>query len=265
MLLADGKVCITLTTGGAGATNHSYDFGVNAITLACPPNQTAAAAAGQSTVVVNYPAPTVKPTGTPFTCTPASGSAFPVGVTTVTCTAGSGATAVSCSFTVTVTSPTPTAKCDTLCYRSAGYWLLNLDKLPNGTVVIYGVNNNSGISTNKFRSIQSALQGNAFGAPLNARQKFNREYVAAQLNILHYGGPGAPTVFNTMWANLSCYQIDFAPITLATGAVLTRDSMVKELYMHITAAIQSRNDADLAKLTTVLELLNGTNLLGFCN
>jgi hypothetical protein len=52
---------------------------------------------------------------------------------------------------------------------------------------------------------------------------------------------------------------------VGSGAVLTRDSMVKELYMHITAAIQSRNDADLAKLTVVLNLLNGNNPLNVCN
>jgi hypothetical protein len=224
----------------------------------CPENiKTVATGSG---TVVNYPAPKITGTGATVTCDRASGSTFPVGTTTVKCTVTSPFGMAMCTFTVTVEPQ----KCDTLCYRSAGYWLLNLDKLPNGTVVIYGLNNNAPISTNKFRSIQAALQGNAFGAPLNARQRFNREYVAAQLNILHYGGPGAPTVFNTMWANLSCYGIDFAPITLASG-VLTRDSMVKELYMHITAAIQSRNDADLAKLTTVLELLNGNNLLGFCN
>ncbi|NOT61413.1 MAG: HYR domain-containing protein, partial [Acidobacteria bacterium] len=336
-MLIDGKACIPVTTGGPGQNNPNLDFGLklNPPTITCPAPVSVCVAAGATSSNVTYAAPTATGDGVTVTCTPASGSSFPLGTTTVTCKATNTGGEATCSFTVRVTDgpgitcptnirtltasstgtavtfPAPVgrgtgttvscdrasgsnfpvgtttvtctatntcgtttctftvtvelqAKCDTLCYRSAGYWLLNLDKLPGGTVVIYGVNNNSGISTDKFRSIQSALQGNPFGGPLNARQRFNREYVAAQLNILHYGGPGAPTVFNTMWANLSCYGIDFAPITLASG-VLTRDSMVKELYMHITLAIQSRNDADLAKLTTVLELLNGNNLLGLCN
>ncbi len=49
--------------------------------------------------VVSYPAPvTIGPCGT-VTCTPASGSFFPVGVTTVTCTTAAGPSA---TFTVTV-------------------------------------------------------------------------------------------------------------------------------------------------------------------
>jgi hypothetical protein len=68
-----------------------------------------------------------------------------------------------------------------------------------------------------------------------------------------------------MWANLSCYQITFAPITLSSGAVLTPNSMVKELYMHLTAAVQGRRVDDLIKLTQVLDLLNGNDALGLCN
>jgi hypothetical protein len=156
-------------------------------------------------------------------------------------------------------------KCDTICYRSAGWWLLNLDRLPGGTLIIYGVNNNSPISTRNLNAIQLALQGNPFGTTPTPRQLFNQEYVAAQLNVLSAGGQGSPTVFNSMWANLSCYQIKFAPITLSNGAVLTPDSMVKELYMHLLSAVQGRRDADLAKLVQVLQLLNGTDLLGTCN
>ena len=44
--------------------------------------------------------------GVAVACVPASGSWFPVGVTTVTCTASTGAT---CSFTVTVNDATPPA------------------------------------------------------------------------------------------------------------------------------------------------------------
>ncbi|NOT61523.1 MAG: HYR domain-containing protein, partial [Acidobacteria bacterium] len=228
--------------------------------IICPANITTLATSA-SGAVVTFTTPAGSGRGTTVSCNRTSGSTFAVGTTTVTCTATNSCGTTSCNFTVTVNQP---AKCDTLCYRSPGWWALNLDRVPAGTVVIYGLNSNAGIGTYNESAIYSALQGNPFGVGLTPRQRFNRAYVAAQLNILHYGGPGAPTVYNTMWANLSCYDIAFPPITLATG-VLTRDSMVKELYMHITLAIQARNDADLAKLTTVLELLNGNNLLGLCN
>ena len=258
-----GTTTVTCTaTNSCGTQACSFTITVvDPPTIMCPENIKVLATSATG-AVVTYPAPKITGTGATVTCDRASGSTFPVGTTTVKCTVTNAFGMAMCTFTVTVEQP---PKCDTLCYRSPGWWLLNLDRLPGGTVVIYGVNNNSPISTDNYRSIQSALQGNPFGGGLTPRQRFNREYVAAQLNILSAGGQGSPTVLNSMWANLSCYQINFAPITLSTGAVLTRDSMVKELYMHITLAIQARNDADLAKLTQVLITLNGTDLLGLCN
>jgi hypothetical protein len=74
-------------------------------TIACPPNQVVATVGASSSVVVNYPNPTVNDNcpGATFVCAPPSGSTFPTGTTTVTCTAtdGGGNTAT-CSFIVTV-------------------------------------------------------------------------------------------------------------------------------------------------------------------
>lgn len=78
------------------------------LTLACPAPQTAVSFQGQP-ATVSWAAPTATG-GTPpvqTACTPASGSAFPVGTTTVGCTAtgsAAGQTA-GCSFTVTVARP----------------------------------------------------------------------------------------------------------------------------------------------------------------
>jgi len=70
-------------------------------TLTCPANITVGNEANQCGAVVTYPAPTTAVgdnCGT-ITCTPASGSFYPVGTTTTTCTATAGP---SCSFTITV-------------------------------------------------------------------------------------------------------------------------------------------------------------------
>ncbi len=115
-------------SGLSGSTTFGYEIrafkgavfsdpvGVAAATLAdtqaptitCPANQTAVAAASCTPAtgkVVNYPAPAATDNcpGVTASCSPASGSTFPVGTTTVTCTAtdASGNTAT-CSFTVTV-------------------------------------------------------------------------------------------------------------------------------------------------------------------
>jgi HYR domain-containing protein/Calx-beta domain-containing protein len=75
------------------------DDGAVCTSITCPANVTQANDPNQCGAVVNYPAPT--PTGTCGTivCTPASGSFYPKGTTTVTCTSSAGP---SCSFTITV-------------------------------------------------------------------------------------------------------------------------------------------------------------------
>jgi hypothetical protein len=79
-------------------------------TITCPANVTVSNDPNQCGAVVNYPAPTASDNcpGVGVTCSPASGSFFPVGVTTVTCTAqdATGNTAT-CTFTVTVNDTQP--------------------------------------------------------------------------------------------------------------------------------------------------------------
>ena len=78
--------------------------------ITCPANVVRDNDPGLCSAVVNYPAPTVTDNcGTATSvCAPASGSVFPVGVTTVTCTATDGAGLTSsCTFTVTVNDAEP--------------------------------------------------------------------------------------------------------------------------------------------------------------
>jgi hypothetical protein len=74
--------------------------------ITCPTNITTTATAGACSAVVTYPAPTTTGTCGTVTCTPASGSPFGVGTTTVTCSA-TGAPMPTCSFTVTVNDTSP--------------------------------------------------------------------------------------------------------------------------------------------------------------
>jgi hypothetical protein len=80
--------------------------------ITCPADITQPNDPDQCGAVVNYPAPvSIGDCGT-VACTPASGTFFPVGTTTITCTsqAGSG-----CSFTVTVNdTQLPAVTCNTL-------------------------------------------------------------------------------------------------------------------------------------------------------
>jgi hypothetical protein len=72
--------------------------------ITCPANITVANDLNQCGAVVNYPAPTTTGTCGTITCSPASGSFFPVGTTTITCTTTAGPI---CTFTITVIDVQP--------------------------------------------------------------------------------------------------------------------------------------------------------------
>lgn len=81
-------------------------------TITCPPNVTVTANIGQNSATVIYPAPSVFDNcdvpANPAVSSPASGSSFNIGTTTVNSTATDDAgNASNCSFTVTVNPPPP--------------------------------------------------------------------------------------------------------------------------------------------------------------
>jgi hypothetical protein len=85
----------------------------NAPTIQCPANIVMQAPAGQTSAIVNYPPPTVTDNrpGATATCAPASGSSFPLGVTTVACTAvDTDGNRAMCAFTITINSGPPTGR-----------------------------------------------------------------------------------------------------------------------------------------------------------
>jgi autotransporter-associated beta strand protein len=101
-----GITTVTCTTGAGPECSFTVTINdTEQPTIICPGNKTAVTALGASCVNVSYPSPVVADNcpGPTAACSPASGSCFPIGTTTVTCTATdtSGNTA-SCSFAVTV-------------------------------------------------------------------------------------------------------------------------------------------------------------------
>ena len=112
MLLGEGA---TFCVGGT-QFRISYAGGVdgNDVTLTviaadqitCPASITTGTGPGatQCCATVTFPDPTTAGTCGTVSCSPTSGSCFPVGTTTVTCTTTAGP---SCSFTVTVADTTP--------------------------------------------------------------------------------------------------------------------------------------------------------------
>src|SRR5207244_2410878 len=117
-----GTTTVTCTASDGHGNTGSCAFTVTVVdtqppTVNCPANITAAECNnGSGGTTVNYGTVTATDAcaGTlTATCSPASGSTFPLGTTTVTCTAGDGhGNTGTCNFTVTVvdTQP-PTVSC----------------------------------------------------------------------------------------------------------------------------------------------------------
>ena len=112
--LGTTTVNCTATDASGNTAPASFTVTVNdtqAPTVTPPANITVSNDPGQAGAVVNYPAPTVSDNapgvGSP-TCSPPSGSFFPIGTTTVTCTVSDAAgNPASASFTVTVNDTEP--------------------------------------------------------------------------------------------------------------------------------------------------------------
>ncbi len=106
-------VTCTASDGAGGTAMCTFPVTVTDTTpptVTCPASVTQATDVGQCAAVVSYTTPTAIDacTGATVVCSPASGSAFPIGTTTVSCTATDGAgNAGTCSFTVTVADTQP--------------------------------------------------------------------------------------------------------------------------------------------------------------
>jgi hypothetical protein len=103
-----GGVAFAVWTGNNGSGFQDTFFNQYSAcvtcTLTCPANIVQANDPGLCGATVNYPAPTTSGGCGPVNTTPASGSFFPVGTTTVTGTSAAGS---SCTFTVTVNDTEP--------------------------------------------------------------------------------------------------------------------------------------------------------------
>ncbi|MEW6208225.1 MAG: LamG-like jellyroll fold domain-containing protein [Acidobacteriota bacterium] len=116
--LGAGSHTITLTTTDPGGASDQDEVIINVVdsappAITCPTNITVTANLGSSSVAVSYPAPTASDNCAvaSIVCSPASGSVFPIGATTVTCAAtDSSDNTASCAFIVTVLSPQQAAQ-----------------------------------------------------------------------------------------------------------------------------------------------------------
>ena len=269
-IFGPGTTTVNCTATLSGATaSCSFTVQVNAPpAITCSPNLTVMSS---TPTRVDYISPIIFPVGTPTTCTPPSGSTFALGTTTVTCTATSptGVPGM-CSFTVTVspggTTPQRSTRCSTLCFRSPQYYLLNLNRLPGGTVLISGVNGNRPISTDNKELIELALRGNVTGVgTLTPQQRFNQEFLATQLSVNAAGGPGSPRIIGAFNSELGCNGFTFTSVTLSNGTTISPATTLGDLFQQAYAVIRDNRTADMGPLAAMLDQLNGNSLMGLCS
>ena len=156
----------------------------------------------------------------------------------------------------------PPLICHTICFGSPLFFRNSLASgtLPDGLIILPGFNfNNPAPVQSSSTEIDLILRGGtAFGGSLNPLQRFNQEYVAAQLSLLRGSGGPAVTV-NILRTGLSCHGLRFAPVILSYGAVLSPDSTVEDLFTQsrIVASSSTATNSDRNAIADIFDLLDG--------
>ncbi len=158
------------------------------------------------------------------------------------------------SQAVQVECPTPVCVSQ-VCMRSAQYYALNLNRLPQGMVTVPGKGLDTRVSTSDTARMRMLLQGGTA-----AQQRFNQQFVATQLSLL--GQPGGNQAARR--SNLLCYKLNFQPTQLSTGVTLNPSMTLGELFDQVQRAGRSGNAIDQRQLANLLQLLNGDDPQGRC-
>jgi hypothetical protein len=162
-----------------------------------------------------------------------------------------------------VTAPEPQG--NTICFKSAQYYLSHLKNSPNQPALIGRENRGQPVNTTNLSEIKLALQGGA--SPI---AQLNKEFVAAQLNGIGGTNPAKVSLadFNLSDQSLAklrdAYGLSFIPASLSTDRVLSPDSTLNDLFQEATAAIRQNRTTDMVQIATILHLLNGDNPYGGC-
>jgi hypothetical protein len=223
-----GTTTVTCTlTDGTGALLDTSSFDITIADceppqVLCPGNIVREVDPGSLGVVVTFNPLAFDNCGATVTCVPASGSVFPIGLSTVQCTAtdGNGATAV-CNFTVTVTVPVvPVGKCP----LPQGAWKTHPTAWPVRSLLL-------GQQTYSVAELLALLKSSTTG---DASLILSRQLIAALLNIQNGSDP-APIAATIGQAQISLsgfsgklpYQ---TPSSSAPAKVLIGFATQLELY-----------------------------------
>ncbi|MBP6823867.1 MAG: hypothetical protein KA368_20130, partial [Acidobacteria bacterium] len=157
----------------------------------------------------------------------------------------------SLSFPITALS------CQTTCMQSATYYVININRLPNGSVIIGGVNFNNPVSIqSNLIDVRRALRGGS--SPM---AMLNQQYVATQISLAAVNGGSSPGVMNSP---LLCYGITFDPVQLDNGVTLGRTTLLKDILNEARLSLIENRQNDMARIAAILVLMNGTDPNNHC-
>lgn len=148
--------------------------------------------------------------------------------------------------------------CQTICFQAPQYYLLNMSRLPSGSIIIGGVNFNQPVSIQSYLAeTKRALQGGR-----SALAQLNSEFVAAQMSLIAASGPfGSPAV---MSGTLRCYGLSFGQMQLTNGFTLSVNTTLGELLAQAQLAIKENRDPDMLELARIFDLINGNDPTSRC-
>lgn len=150
-----------------------------------------------------------------------------------------------------------TLNCQTICMQSASYYAINFGRLPQGYVIIGGVNFNNPVSIQaNLTDVRRVLRGGA-----DPMQQINQQYVATQISL---AALGTGVLSGAVNSSLRCYNINFDPVTLSNGAVISRMTIIRDLLAQSRLAIVENRTDDMVKIAGVLALLNGNDPTDRC-
>jgi len=153
--------------------------------------------------------------------------------------------------------PISSLNCQTVCFQSPLYYVININRLPSGYVIIGGVNfNNPVLIQSNLTDVRRALRGGA--SPM---AQLNQQYVAAQVSL---AAVGSGVLSGAMNSSLRCYNIAFDAVTLDNGFSLNRSTLLRDLLAQARLAIAENRSDDMVKLADILHLLNGDDPFNHC-
>jgi hypothetical protein len=156
-----------------------------------------------------------------------------------------------------INSPGAPPGCSTICLRSARYYERNTARLPNGLVLIGGVNANTPIPIQgNTQVVKDALHGG-----LSAIDQLNKEYVAIQISLILAGSSS----IGGLQSAPNCYGVSFSPVLLGNGVTLTSNSTTGDILAQVRAAIYAGRVEDMPALAAILALMNGDDPSNICN